>query len=74
VTDDLRMLCVSDERVHIADPRIPLLLFTLDGIAPPLEELARRAGSRGALARSEGTFALSQAHAIAVVEVCQCVG
>jgi DNA-binding NarL/FixJ family response regulator len=55
------MLCVSDERVHIADPHIPLLLITLGGIAPPLEELARRAGFRGALAKSEGIFALSQA-------------
>lgn len=55
------MLCVSDERVHIADPHIPLLLFTLGGIAPPLEELARRAGFRGALAKSEGVFGLSQA-------------
>ena len=49
------------QMIHTADPRIPLLLFTLDGIAPPLEELARRAGFRGALAKSEGIFALSQA-------------
>ena len=49
------------QMIHTADPRIPLLLFTLDGIAPPLKELARRAGFRGALAKSEGIFALSQA-------------
>jgi DNA-binding NarL/FixJ family response regulator len=49
------------QMIHTADPRIPLLLFTLEGIAPPLEELARRAGFRGALAKSEGIFALSQA-------------
>ena len=41
----------SGHMIHAADPRIPLLLFTLDGIAPPLEELARRAGFRGALAK-----------------------
>ena len=51
----------AGQKIHIADHRIPLLLFTLDGIAPPLEELARRAGFRGALAKSEGIFALSQA-------------
>jgi DNA-binding NarL/FixJ family response regulator len=49
------------ELIRTADPRIPLLLFTLDEIAPPLEELARRAGFRGALAKGEGIFALSQA-------------
>jgi two-component system, chemotaxis family, chemotaxis protein CheY len=49
------------ELIRTADPRIPLLLFTLDGIAPPLEELARRAGFRGALTKTEGIFALSQA-------------
>ena len=51
----------AGQKIHIADHRIPLLLFTLDGIAPPLEELARRDGFRGALAKSEGIFALSQA-------------
>ena len=47
--------------IHTADPRIPLLLFTLDRIERPLEELARGAGFRGALAKGEGIFALSQA-------------
>jgi two-component system chemotaxis response regulator CheY len=51
----------AGQTIHTADPHIPLLLFTLDGIAPPLEDLARRAGFRGALAKSEGIFALSQA-------------
>ena len=51
----------AGQTIHTTDPRIPLLLFTLDGIAPPLEELARRAGFRGALTKSEGIFALSQA-------------
>jgi DNA-binding NarL/FixJ family response regulator len=51
----------AGQTIHTAAPRIPLLLFTLDGIAPPLEDLARRAGFRGALAKSEGIFALSQA-------------
>ena len=56
--------CLDEEKTQSSattDPRVPLLLFTLDGIAPPLEELARRAGFRGALAKSEGIFALSQA-------------
>ena len=47
--------------IHAADPRIPLLLFTLERIERPLEELARGAGFRGALAKGEGIFALSQA-------------
>ena len=47
--------------IHTADPSIPLLLFTLDSIDRRLEELARRAGFRGALAKGEGIFALSQA-------------
>jgi DNA-binding NarL/FixJ family response regulator len=51
----------AGQTIHTTDPRIPLLLFTLDEIAPPLEELARRAGFRGALGKSEGIFALSQA-------------
>jgi len=36
----------AGQTIHTANPRIPLLLFTLDGIAPPLEELALRAGFR----------------------------
>ena len=47
--------------IHIVEPRIPLLLFTLNRIERPLEELARGAGFRGALAKSEGIFALSEA-------------
>jgi DNA-binding NarL/FixJ family response regulator len=47
--------------IHTADPNIPLLLFTLDPIGPSLQELARSAGFRGALAKSEGIFALSEA-------------
>jgi two-component system chemotaxis response regulator CheY len=47
--------------IHTADPRIPLLLFTLERIERTLEEQARRAGFRGALAKGEGIFALSQA-------------
>ena len=47
--------------IHAAHPGIPLLLFTLDGIDGPLENLARGAGFRGALAKAEGIFALSQA-------------
>jgi DNA-binding NarL/FixJ family response regulator len=50
----------ASQMIHTANPRIPLLLFTLDGIDRPLEELARRAGFRGALSKSEGIFALSQ--------------
>jgi len=49
------------QTIHTADPRIPLLLFTMDEIEGPLEELARGAGFRGALTKSEGIFALSQA-------------
>ena len=49
------------ELIRTADPRIPLLLFTLERIERPLEELARGAGFRGALAKGEGIFALSQA-------------
>jgi two-component system chemotaxis response regulator CheY len=47
--------------IHTADPHIPLLLFTLERIGRDLEEQARRAGFRGALAKGEGIFALSQA-------------
>jgi two-component system chemotaxis response regulator CheY len=47
--------------IHTPNPRIPLLLFTLDGIERPLEDLAREAGFRGALAKGEGIFALAQA-------------
>jgi DNA-binding NarL/FixJ family response regulator len=36
----------AGQTIHTANPRIPLLLFTLDGIAPPWEELAFRAGFR----------------------------
>lgn len=46
--------------IHATDPCIPLLLFTLDGTGT-LEELARKAGFQGALTKSEGIFALSQA-------------
>src|SRR6202158_1400345 len=51
----------AGQAIHTADPRIPLLLFTLDGIEGPLEDLARGAGFRGALAKGEGIFALSLA-------------
>jgi DNA-binding NarL/FixJ family response regulator len=47
--------------IHTADPHLPLLLFTLERIEHSLEELARGAGFRGALAKGEGIFALSQA-------------
>jgi len=51
----------AGQTIHTADPRIPLLLFTLERIERPLEELAIGAGFRGALAKGEGIFALSQA-------------
>jgi DNA-binding NarL/FixJ family response regulator len=51
----------AGQAIHAADPNIPLLLFTLDRIDAPLEELARGAGFRGALAKGEGIFALSEA-------------
>jgi DNA-binding NarL/FixJ family response regulator len=51
----------AGQAIHTADPRIPLLLFTLDRIERPLEELARGAGFRGALAKGEGIFVLSEA-------------
>ena len=51
----------AGQAIHTADPRIPLLLFTLDGIEGPLEDLARGPGFRGALAKGEGIFALSLA-------------
>ena len=47
--------------IHAANPGIPLLLFTLKDIGPTLLELARQAGFRGALAKGEGIFALSEA-------------
>lgn len=47
--------------IHTANPGIPLLLFTLEHIGPSLLELTREAGFRGALAKSEGIFALSEA-------------
>lgn len=47
--------------IHTDDPRVPLLLFTLERIERPLEDLARGAGFRGALSKGEGIFALSQA-------------
>ena len=47
--------------IHTADPGMPLLLFTLEKIIPTLAEEARRVGFRGALAKGEGVFALSQA-------------
>jgi DNA-binding NarL/FixJ family response regulator len=47
--------------IHAADPSIPLLLFTLDHIDARLQDMAREAGFRGALAKSEGIFALSEA-------------
>lgn len=46
--------------IHTADPHVPLLLFTLERIERPLENLARGSGFRGALSKSEGIFALSQ--------------
>ena len=49
------------QTIHTGEPNIPLLLFTLDHVDPPLQELAREAGCRGALAKTEGIFALSQA-------------
>jgi two-component system chemotaxis response regulator CheY len=51
----------AGQAIHSAGPNVPLLLFTLDGIVPPLVELALEAGFRGALAKSEGIFALSEA-------------
>ena len=50
----------AGQMIHTAHPGIPLLLFTLDRIDGPLEGLAREAGFRGALAKGEGIFALSQ--------------
>lgn len=47
--------------IHSADPSIPLLLFTLDPVESALQELARGAGFRGALAKGEGIFTLSEA-------------
>jgi DNA-binding NarL/FixJ family response regulator len=47
--------------IQAADPQMPLLLFTLDKIVPALADEARGAGFRGALAKSEGVFALTQA-------------
>lgn len=47
--------------IQTADPQMPLLLFTLDKIIPSLEDKAREAGFRGALTKSEGIFALTQA-------------
>ncbi len=47
--------------IHAADPNIPLLLFTLDNVDTRLQDLARAAGFRGALAKSEGIFALPEA-------------
>lgn len=40
---------------------MPLLLFTLDKIDQYLEEEVHKTGFRGALAKGEGIFALSQA-------------
>src|ERR1700730_8824912 len=51
----------AGKTIHTADPCIQLLLFTLDSIEGPLEEQARKAGFRGALAKGEGIFAVSQA-------------
>jgi DNA-binding NarL/FixJ family response regulator len=51
----------AGQAIHTADPNILLLLFTLDDIDPRLRELARRAGFRGALAKSDGIFALLEA-------------
>jgi DNA-binding NarL/FixJ family response regulator len=47
--------------IHVADPDIPLLLFTLDPIQAPLELEARDAGFRAALSKVEGIFALCTA-------------
>jgi DNA-binding NarL/FixJ family response regulator len=47
--------------IHAADPSLPLLLFTLYPVGSPLLELTRGAGFRGALAKGEGIFALSEA-------------
>jgi DNA-binding NarL/FixJ family response regulator len=47
--------------IHTSYPSVPLLLFTLEKIERPLENLARAAGFRGALSKGEGIFALSQA-------------
>lgn len=51
----------AGQTIHAADPSIPLLLFTLDTMEHPLEELALAAGFRGALAKGAGIFALSEA-------------
>jgi DNA-binding NarL/FixJ family response regulator len=51
----------AGQAIHTANPGIPLLLFTLEHIEPSLLELAREAGFRGALAKGEGIFALSEA-------------
>lgn len=51
----------AGQAIHTANPDIPLLLFTLEQIGPPLLELAREAGFRGVLAKSEGIFVLSEA-------------
>ena len=39
------------QTINTAEPNVPLLLFSLDPIDPPLQELARAAGCRGALAK-----------------------
>jgi CheY-like chemotaxis protein len=41
----------AGQAIHAADPSVLLLLFTLDDITAPLQELALVAGFRGALAR-----------------------
>jgi DNA-binding NarL/FixJ family response regulator len=51
----------AGQLIHSADPSVPLLLFTLDHMLSPLQELARESGFRGALAKGEGIFALSEA-------------
>lgn len=51
----------AGQAIHTADPNIQLLLFTLDRIDARLEEVARGAGFRGALAKGEGIFALLEA-------------
>jgi DNA-binding NarL/FixJ family response regulator len=51
----------AGQAIHTADPSVPLLLFTLDDVVPLLQERARVAGFRGALAKSEGIFAISEA-------------
>jgi DNA-binding NarL/FixJ family response regulator len=51
----------AGQAIHTADRNIALLLFTLDCMDRRLQGLARRAGFRGALAKSEGIFALSEA-------------